>query len=139
MTKVNDRLTSDKYERCELLVDQFNSVFSITQPDKWLFDTISFFTVSPHDSDLYLIEIVFSEATIVESNKELSSSSAAGPDWLTASLLLYCSTQLAPALQILFASSFSTGSIHSSLKRAAIVPIFKSGDKIAPKNATPSP
>ena len=49
----------------------------------------------------YLTDIDFSESIIVESIKELSSNSAAGPECFPSSLLINCSDILAPALKLM--------------------------------------
>ena len=48
------------------------------------------------------------------------------------SLLLKCAAELAPALKVMFSQSLTHGFIPSSLKRAAITPVFKSGTKTSP-------
>ena len=53
------------------------------------------------------------------------------------SLLLNCAHELAPSLLILFKQSFLSGVISPSLKRAAIVSVFKSGDRTVPSNCRP--
>ena len=68
---------------------------------------------------------------IIEAIHELSLNSAAGPDCLPSSLLLNCATELAPVLLFIFSHSFSPW------KRAAIIPIYKSGDKTVPSNFRP--
>ena len=85
----------------------------------------------------YLSDIDFSESIIVESIKELSSNSAAGPDGFPSSLLINCSDILAPALKLMFSQSLTQGIFPSALKRAVIIPIFKSGDKSIPGNYRP--
>ena len=79
-----------------------------------------------------LTDINFSEAI-----KELSANSAAGPDGLPASLLMNCCAELTPILAIIFKESFTKGVIPMLFKRAAIVPIFKSGDKTQASNYRP--
>ena len=74
---------------------------------------------------------------IVDAIKELSPNSAAGPDGIPSSLLANCASEIAPLLRKLFAAPFLKGYILSSFKRAAIVPIFKSGDKCLPGNYKP--
>ena len=69
--------------------------------------------------------------------KELSHISAAGPDGIPASLLINCAAELAPILCDLFKHTFSEGFIPPSFKRAAIVPVFKAGDKAKPSNYCP--
>ena len=68
---------------------------------------------------------------------ELSSNSAAGPDCVPSSLLVNCATELAPVLLLIFSHSLSHGVIPKSWKRAAVIPIYKSGDKTVPSNYRP--
>ena len=85
----------------------------------------------------YLSDIDFSEFIIIEYIKELSSNSAAGPDGCPASLLINCSDILAPTFKLVFSQSLTQGFSPSALKRAAVVPIFKSGDKYITGNYRP--
>ena len=55
---------------------------------------------------------------------------------IPASLLINCAPEIAPLLKCI-TSSFSKGCIPPSFKRAAIVSIFKSGDKCLPGNYRP--
>ena len=48
-----------------------------------------------------------------------------------------CAIELAVPLQMLFIQSLESGIIPECLKRAAIVPIYKSGDKSLPSNYRP--
>ena len=82
----------------------------------------------------YLSDIDFSESIIVESIKELSSNSAAGPDGFPSSLLINCCDILAAALKLMFSQSLTQCIFPSALKGAVIVPILKSGDKYIPGN-----
>ena len=86
---------------------------------------------------MFLTDITITESIIIDSIRELSSNSAAGPDGIPCSLLLNCAHELAPSLLILLIQSLSSGGIDPSLKRAAIVPVFKSGDRTAPSNYRP--
>ena len=133
-------LTNNKTEMCTILLDQFNSVISTPKPDMIISDPVSFFSCQsiPIGAELnYLSDIEFSESIIVESIKELSSNSAAGPDGFSFSLLINCSDILAPALNVMFSQSLTQGVFPSALKRAVIVPIFRSGDKSIPANYRP--
>ena len=130
-------LTHDKLEICKLLLDHFDSVFTTPDPSKVIHDSKTFFTEPPESDASYLTDINFSENVIIDAIKELSPNSAAGPDGIPASLLINCATEIAPLLKCIFTSSFSKGCIPPSFKRAAIVPIFKSGDKCLPGNYRP--
>ena len=85
-------------------------------------------------TDLYLTDIVLSETIIIDARQELSSTSAAGPDGFLSSLLVNCSTELAPFLLIIFTHSLSPGVVPPSFKQAAITPVFKLGDRSVPSN-----
>ena len=61
--------------------------------------------------------------------KKEGANSAAGPNCIPSSLLVNCATELAPVLLLIFSHSLSHGVIPKSWKRAAIIPIYKSGDK----------
>ena len=132
-----DRLTDDKLEMCKLLLDHFDSVFTTPDPSKIVLDPKSFFS-NPSLSDASsLTDINFGESVIIDAIKELSPNSAAGPDGIPSSLLINCASKNAPLLSKLFTASFLKGYIPSSFKRAAIVPIFKSGDICLPGNYRP--
>ena len=83
---------------------------------------------------MILTDINITECIIIDSIRELSSNSDAGPEGIPPSLLLNCAHELAPSLLILFKQSLLSGVIAPSLERAAIVPVFKSGDRTVPSN-----
>ena len=82
-------------------------------------------------------DIMLNADIIIEAIHELSLNSAAGPDCIPSSLLVNCATELAPVLLLIFSHSLSHGVIPKSWKRAAIIPIYKSGDKTVPSNYRP--
>ena len=93
--KKRNLLTSDKLEMCPLLFEQFNSVCTTPLPNKQVTDPESLFSVesiTSQDDDVFLTNIIITESLIIDSIKELSSNSAAGPDGIPASLLLLLST-----------------------------------------------
>ena len=115
-------------------------MFSTPKPNMIISDPVSFFCCPsiPIGAEInYLSDIDFSESIIVESIKELSSNSAAGPDGFPSSLLINCSDILAPALKLMFSQSLTQGIFPSALKRSVIIPILKSGDKSIPRNYRP--
>ena len=97
-------------------------------------DPVSFFSCQSLNPDECLTDIEIAEQIIIDSILELSSTSAAGPDGVPSSLLLKCATELAPALKVMFSQSLTHGFTPSSLKRATITPVFKSGTKTSPSN-----
>ena len=64
---------------------------------------------------------------------------SSGPDGIQASFWKKCAIEIVVPLQMLFIQSRESGIIPQCLKRAAIVPIFKSGDKSLPSNYRPIP
>ena len=100
-------------------------------------DSVSFFSCQSLNLDKCLTDIEITEQIIIDSIQELSSTSAAGPNGVPSSLLLKCAAELAPTLKVMFSQSRTHGFIPSSLKRAAITPVFKSGTKTSPSNYRP--
>ena len=122
---------------CKLLLDHFDSVFTTLDLSKIIHDPKTFFAELPVLDASCLTDINLSETVIIDAIKELSPNSAAGLDGVPAALLINCASEIAPLLKRIFISSFSKGYIQPSFKRAAIVPIFKSGDKCLPGNYRP--
>ena len=110
-------------------------------PSKIIHNPKTFFAESPVLDASCLTNINFRETVIIDAIKELSPNSVAGPDGIPASLLINRASEIAPLLKCIFTSSFSKGYmipyIPPSFKRAAIVPILKSGDKCVPGNYRP--
>ena len=137
MNRDTNFLSNEKREMCRLLVDQFTSVFTIPDPPQIITDPVSFFTHEPNtgiNKSLSLTDIMLNEDIIIEAIHKLSPYSAAGPDCVPFSLLVNRATKLAPVLLLIFSHSLSHGVIQKSWKRAAIIPIYKSGDKTVPSN-----
>ena len=117
---------------CTILLKQFNSVCTTPLQNKQVIDPELFFSVesvTSQDDEVFLTNIISTEYLIIDSIKELSSNSAAGPDGIHASLLLNCASELGPSLLILFKQSIDSGVIDPSFKKAAIDPVFKSDNK----------
>ena len=98
---------------------------------------VSFFSCQSSNPDECLTDIEITEQMIIDSTHERSSTPAAGPNGVPSSLILKCTAELAPALKLMFSQSLTHGFIPSSLKRAAITPVFKSGTKSSPSNYRP--
>ena len=115
-------LTSYKLEMCTILLKQFNSVCTMPLPNKQVTDTESFFSVESiisQDDEVLLTNIIITEYIIIDSIKDLSSNSAAGPDGIPASLLLNCASKLA---QSLLKQPLDSGVIDPSLKKLQLFP-----------------
>ena len=88
----------------------------MTHPD-------SFFSVESiisQDDEVFLTNIIITESIIMDSIKELSANSAAGPDGIPASLLLNGVSELL----ILFKQSLDSGVIDPSLKKLQVPPFL---------------
>ena len=96
---------------------------------------VSFFNPVPQRNCLSTISV--NEDLIIDVIKELSCNSAAGPDGVPVSLLKNSSVELAKPLNILFNHSINTGQVPSTWKEAAVVPIYKGGDRSLAKNYRP--
>ena len=82
-------------------------------------------------------DIIINDDHIISAVKEMSDSSSAGPDELPSSFLKECLPELIQRLQILFRKSLDSGDIPEILKRAAIIPVFRGGDKTCLSNYRP--
>ena len=98
-------------------------------------DPVSFFEPAPQTNCLSSISV--NDKLIVDAIKELSCNSAAGPDGVPVALLKNASVELAKPLNILFNRSINMGHVLSTWKEAAIVPIYKGGDRSLAKNYRP--
>ena len=134
MNRDTNSLSNDKHEMCRLLVDQFTSVLTITDPQQIITDPVSFFTHDPNtgiNKSLVLTDIMLNEDIIIEAIHELSLNSAAGPDCVPSSLLFNCTNELAPAVLIIFIPM----ELSQNLGRELL--LFRSGEKTVPSNYRP--
>ena len=126
-------LITDKSEISQLLLEQFSSVFSTPSTDKKVTGPDSFFTYNIDGIPL-LTDIIIYDKHIVSAVKEISVSSSTGLDGLLSSFLKNCLPVLIKPLRILFRKSLDSGDIPAIFKGAAIVPIFKGGDRTCLSN-----
>ena len=131
----NDSLTQDPKLMCNLLINQYDSVFSDPIVSKCVDDPVTFFATSTAHNKL--TNIIINEDMIIDSIKEISRNSSAGPDGMPANLFKECGVELAKPLKKLFSLSIKNGHVPQSWKDAAIVPIHKGGDRSMPKNYRP--
>ena len=125
---------------CAILFKQFNSIFTTHIPNKQVIDPDVLFSVESiayQGDELFLIYIIITESIIIDSIREISSNSAAGPDGIPCSLLPNCAHELAPSLLILFKQSLSSAVIDPSLKKLLLSLFLKSGNGATPSNYRP--
>ena len=109
MNRATNSLSNDKHEICCLLVYQFTSVFTIPDPQQIITVPVSFFAHEPNtgiNKSLFLTDIMLNEDIIIEAIHELSPNSAASQDCVPSSLLVNCTTELAPVLLLIFLTLF---------------------------------
>ena len=84
-----------------------------------------------------LADFDFTEDDIEFARSELSSTSAAGPDGIPASLLKLCRKELKRPLFLLWRASLQQGVIPPDLLLVLISPIHKGGSKVDPAQYRP--
>ena len=125
---------SKKKRICELLDEQYNSVFSTPVPTMTIKYPNDLFR---HPQANTLSDINITREDIIDAIKTISQNSSGGPDEFPAILLKQCSKSLAHHLQLLYKVSLKTGEMIIDLKRAIITPIYKSGSRNLIKNYHP--
>ena len=142
LLNANGVLVNDKRSMSEMLLKQFSSVFSTPSANHTFHDIPSFF----HDNDQIhsnlnpkLTDIIFPKESVEAAIKslKLNANSAPGPDGMTSELLSKCASVINEPLASLFSKSMREASVPSLLKRVAVVPIYKSGDRSDPSNYRP--
>ena len=120
---------TDSKDKANVLADYFSSVFTPNNtsilPDVNDSPLPSISPISVH------VEGVAQLLTNIQSQK------ASGPDNLPARFLKEVANEIAPVLTVIFQASLDQGSLPSIWKTAAIVPIFKKGNKTEPNNYRP--
>ena len=130
-------LTSDKKFVCKLLLDQFNKIVSTPNAENRVNDPVSYFTCEMGSLTPQLSNITIDKNKIIEAIHDLSTHSAPGPDCVPAIVFKECAEALSEPLMILFNSFFDCHYIPDILKKAAIVPVYKSGERSNPINYPP--
>ena len=128
---------SDPTDVANLLKQQYESVFSVPDPNKIIEDPSNFFSHEENGNDSTLTNIEITQQKILDAISTISNNAAAGPDEFPALLLKECKQELSHPLKILYQASLLTGEIPESMKKAKITPIFKGGSRSLPKNYRP--
>ena len=124
----------------DLLLNQFSSVFTTPSANHVISDVTSFFYDDEHSNlnlKPKLTTINFTKEDVEFAIKSLKINSAPCPDGLTGELLTNCASVISEPLAALFTKSLTEGSVPTLLKRAAVVPIYKDGDRSLPSNYRP--
>ena len=126
----NGKLTyeSDPLKMAEILSNQYESVFTIPKTGPRVFN---------FNAQAQLDDIDFSPSDIIQAIKEISSTSAPGPDGVTPKFLKDYAEELAEPLHLLWRKSLDNGDNPDGTHLAHITAIFKAGDKSEAANYRP--
>ena len=127
--KKNGSLVCDSKEKAEILLDQFQSVF-----------TRDGGSAPPHlDPPQHPIisDININTAGVCKLLKAINPHKVCGPDQIPNVILKNCADTLAPALRDIFQRSLDTSVLPSDWRTANVSAVFKKGDKHLPENYRP--
>ena len=119
------------------MLDQFNKIFSTPNAENRVNDPVSYFTSEMGSLTPQLSNITIDKTKTIEAIHDLSTHSGPGPDGIPAIVFKECAEALSEPLMILFNSFLGCHYIPDILKRAAIVPVYKSGERSNPINYRP--
>ena len=125
------QLLSDSKDKAQILVEQFQSVF--TKHD----DTISLLPEVKKKARRPIPPLNITVKGVEKLLKNINTSKANGPDNISNIMLKTCATQIAPALQTIFQRSIDSGKLPTDWLNANVAPLFKKGDVHSPENYRP--
>jgi hypothetical protein len=129
--KEKDTLTSDSLQKANILLQQFQSVFTKEQVNETLPDVKSKIIQHP------LKNIIIDTNGVTKLLENLNTSKANGSDAIPNSILKGCAEQLSPGLSAVFQLSLDSGSLHIDWLKANISSVYKKGDKHLSENYRP--
>ena len=131
-------LNLDPDYTAQCLSEQYSSVFTSPRQEWEIPDMSTFFRVdNSSPTGPIFTDLDFSEEYIEYACSELSSTSAAGPDGIPASLLKVCKRELKKPLSLLWRASLSQGVIPPDLLLVLICPVHKGGSRAVPAQYRP--
>ena len=129
--KKNGQLHPDSATKCDILADQFKSVFTTDAND------------THRATKLYgpsypqIPELIIQEEGVRKLLAGVNPSKASGPNEIPCRLLRELSDELAPVFTCLFKQTYSSGKLPSPWSAAWISPIFKRGTRSDASNYRP--
>ena len=127
--KQKGNLISDSKGKADILVEQFQSVF--TKITDSIMPNMSNRTIPKMD------EIVIDNKGVEKLLSNLKTSKSTGPDSIPNLVLKTCATELSMGLSTIFQYSIDTGSLPSDWRDTNISPVFKKGDRHLAENYRP--
>ena len=127
--KNNGKLFSDSKSKAELLNKQFESVFTIDTSSELPDINRPEFPEAP--------EITIHTEGVINLLNKLQTSKASGPDNIPNKILKETSSEIGPALTVIFQQSIDTGTLPDDWTTANIAPVFKKGSKHEAVNYRP--
>ena len=116
----------------EMFSKQYSSVFS--EPTKNNYTAEEIF---PHNHESQLSDLDLTDNMFLEAIKELSPSSASGPDGIPSILLINCKEIYAKILCILWKKCLNMEVTPLNLRQPDVIPIYKAAEKTEPSNYRP--
>ena len=116
------QLVSDCKEKAQILVEQFQSVFTCDLPDT---KKNTKQPISPLPITISCVEKLL---------LGINNSKGQGPDKIPNSMLKTCASKLAPALATIFPSSVHSGKLPADWLNANVCPVYKKDDVHLPEN-----
>ena len=129
--KDRGQLTSDSLQKADILLRQFQSVFTKEDPTEPLPDIHSVPIKHP------LTDITIDVNGVAKLLRNLNTAKACGPDAIPNKILASCADQLSPGLSAIFQLSINTGTLPSDWLQANISSVYKKGDKHQAENYRP--
>ena len=121
----NGNLITDAIEKCNLLKDHFDSVYSVPKYSK---EENERFVIENYETG-ELRDIDFNEEDLRQAMSELRPTSSSGPDGIHAKLLNKCKDVLKKPLKIIWRKSMDEGTIPEDMKHGNINPAYKNTEE----------
>ena len=131
----NNELTSDSKDMCNILQNQYLKIFSTPKISNQIDGINSFFMTDNTNASVPLLDsIKVSTQDVMDAISNMRKNAVAGPDSIPSMLVYKCCDQIAEPLSVCFNMSLEEGYIPDSFKTAAVIPIYKGGEKSKPAN-----